>query len=390
MNAPRVLCVSGFPDLGGAEMCLLDTATTLGERGVRVEVLNLADRRGGLAHALAERDVPTHHCRIGRLRDPRGAVAALRWFARHAGGFELAIANDARAALYTALGSRLRCRAYLWHVHDLVGSGHRLERLALWLRPARWISASAAVRESLVRRGCAASRTVTVTNGVNVRRFAPTVPAAPFRRQLGVDDAELLVGAVGRLVPWKAFEVLLEAAARLRADLPGARYVIVGEPVTDNAHRAEALRYRDNLLALRDRLGLADRVRFVGAQSNMPGVMAGLDVLVHPAVDEPFGRVLIEAMACERPVVASRGGGVGEIVENGVTGYLVPPRDPAAVAERLRGLADPACRQALGRAGRARAEARFSVATYGDRLASIVAEVLEEQRGPSVDDAVMR
>src|SRR5690242_13499838 len=127
----RVLCVSAFPDLGGGEISLLDTVTCLTARGVDVDVLNLVDRPGALTDALRERDVRVHHCRIGRFRDPRGVVRATRWFARHASGFDLVLANDGRAALYTAAGLALRRRPYVWHVRDLVGAGHALERLAV-------------------------------------------------------------------------------------------------------------------------------------------------------------------------------------------------------------------------------------------------------------------
>jgi glycosyltransferase involved in cell wall biosynthesis len=380
----RVLCVSAFPALGGAELCLLDTVSELSARGFAVEILNLVDDPGTLSRELRRRGARVHVCRIGRLRDPRGAVRVARWFIRHSGRFDVALANDARAAVYTALGTAFRRTSWIWHVHDLIGAGHRIERCARRLRPAAWIANSDAVRHSLVRHGCAAGRVTMVHNGIDVDAFHPARSAERFRRELAVDDSTLLVAAVGRLVPWKGLETLIEAASRALPVAPNAAYVIVGDVVTDAANRPAALRYREALLALRDRLRLGDRVRFLGQRTDIADVMAGIDVLVHTAIDEPFGRVLIEAMAAGKAVVATRGGGVAEIVEDGVTGYVVPPRDADAVARAVASLANPAHRSAMGRGGRARALARFSVAAYGDALARAVTAVLDgsERRQP--------
>jgi glycosyltransferase involved in cell wall biosynthesis len=368
--------VSAFPELGGAERSLLDTVGTLTARGFTVEVLNLVDRPGALARALLERGLPVHVHRVGRLRDPRGAIRTLRWFLRRARRFDVALANDTRSALYTALGATVARLPYLWHVRDLVGPRSRVERLDLRLRPAACIANSHAVASNLLRHRGRACRVAVVHNGVDVERFHPAPPGEAVRGELGLDDSAILVGAVGRLVPWKSLETLLQAAAQLQAVLPAARYVVVGDVVTDAANRPAAEQYRQSLLALRDRLGLADRVRFLGERADVPRIMGELDLLVHTAIDEPFGRVLIEAMAAGKPVVATRGGGVSEIVEDGVTGYLVPPRDVPAVADRVALLADPRRRSIMGRAGRQRALAHFSLEAYGDALAAAVNGVM--------------
>jgi glycosyltransferase involved in cell wall biosynthesis len=368
--------VSAFAGLGGAERSLLDTVDTLGARGFAVEVLNLVDRPGALARALLERSVPVHVARVGRFRDPRGAARAVGWFLRRGRQFDVVLANDTRGALYTSVGAALARVPYVWHVRDLVGSGSRLEQLALRLRPAAWIANSHAVGSSLVRHGCESARVGVIHNGVDVDRFQPTASSGTLRRELAVDESAVLVGAIGRLVPWKALETLLEAAAHLRTRVPMATFLIVGDVVTDPANRPAAVRYRESLLTLRDNLGLGDRVRFVGERADVPRILAGLDVLVHTAIDEPFGRVLIEAMAAGKPVVAARGGGVAEIVEDGVTGYLVPPRDAAAVAERIALLADERRRAAMGRAGRRRALTHFTLDAYGNALTAVLAPLL--------------
>jgi glycosyltransferase involved in cell wall biosynthesis len=372
--------VSAFAELGGAERSLLDTVDSLAARGFAVEVLNLVDRPGAMARALLKRGIPVHGCRVGRFRDPRGAARAAGWFLRRGRRYEVALANDTRSALYTAVGATLARVPYIWHVRDLVGPGSHLERLALRLRPAAWIANSHAVAASLVRHRDEATRVAVVHNGVDVSLFQPAEATGALHRELAVDESTVLVGAIGRLVPWKALETLLEAAARLRAVGPAAAYLIVGDVVTDAANRP----------ALRDRLDLGARVHFLGERADVPRILAGLDVLVHTAIDEPFGRVLIEAMAAGKPVVATRGGGVSEIVEDGVTGYLVAPRDAAAVADRVALLADRRRRSAMGRAGRQRALTHFSLDAYGNALATAIARVMADAAPESLHAATPR
>jgi len=374
--SPSVLCVSASQDLGGGEFVLLDTLSSLRARGVAVRVLNLAPAPGALARTLGARGADVLFCRSGRLRDPLSAIRILRFVLGRARGFDLALANDSRALVYTALACSLLRRPYLWHVHDLLTRSGPFEKIALRLGPAGYIAISQAVRQRLEVLGCPAVRIAVIPNAVDVDQFHPSVDGADFRRELSIDAGALVVGSVSRILPWKAVETLIEAAALLDQAVPAAVFLIVGDVVTDHAHADDAVRYRDSLLALRDRLGLGRRVRFVGYREDLPRVMAGLDLLVHTAIEEPFGRVLIEAMASGKPVVATRGGGVPEVVEDGVTGYLVPPRDSPALASCIAALADPEMRSRMGRAGRACAVSSFSLTRYGDEIHSLVARAL--------------
>jgi glycosyltransferase involved in cell wall biosynthesis len=375
-RSPTILCITSAQDLGGAEFVLLDTIAALRERGLRVTVLNLAPTSGGLARILTSRGVEVVFCRVGRFRDPITAVRVLHWFIRRAPLFHLALANDTRALLYAALGCLVRRRPYIWHVHDCIRGAQRFEKAARWLKPAAYIAVSHAVRQTLLEHGCPGEHIYMVHNAVDVDRFHPAADGNGFRRELAIDRKTLLVGILGRIEPLKAVEMLLQAAARLRASLPASLYVVMGDVITDRAHMSEALRYRDSLLALRDRLGLRDQVRFLGRCEDVPRGLAALDILVHTSVNEAFGRVLIEAMAAGKPVVATRVGGVPEIVVEGVTGYLIPPRDVEALASRLQALADPDVRARLGRAARERAVALFSLPKYREQMTAVVTRAL--------------
>ena len=173
-----------------------------------------------------------------------------------------------------------------------------------------------------------------------------------LRAELGLNGVHKLVGIVARLVPIKAHEVFLEAAARVRERVPETRFLIVG----DGERRAE-------LEARARALGLGEQVLFLGWRRDMRTVYADLDVVVLSSLNEGSPVAIIEAMAAGRPVVSTDVGGVGEVVADGQSGLLVPPRDPAALAEAVSGLlGDPLAGERMGRVARAAVYPKYSSA----------------------------
>ena len=163
-----------------------------------------------------------------------------------------------------------------------------------------------------------------------------------LRAELGVGADRPLIGIVARLVPIKAHEVFLEAASIIRAASPESTFLIIG----DGERRAE-------LEAMAGQLGIAEATRFLGWRDDMREVYADLDVVTLCSNNEGSPVALIEALAAARPVVSTRVGGVPNVVQDGESGLLVPPRDPAAFAEAvLTLLRDPARAAQLGLAGR--------------------------------------
>ena len=188
--------------------------------------------------------------------------------------------------------------------------------------------------------------------------------------------------SVGRLVPRKGFATAIAALAAV----PGAELVIAGGPEPGRvADDPEAQR----LLELAARLGVADRVRLRGqvTRDEMPSLLRSADLVVCTPWYEPFGIVPLEAMACGVPVVAAAVGGLIDTVVDGVTGELVPPTRPEALAATLRRLlGDPAQREAYGIAGCDRARSRYS----WDRIAVDVLRIYEKTLGDKVpSDAVV-
>jgi glycosyltransferase involved in cell wall biosynthesis len=198
-------------------------------------------------------------------------------------------------------------------------------------------------------------RVLTVHDAVDTSLFAPdTVDRFSVRREAGIPDDALVVGFVGRFSPGKGLEDLLHAAHLLHRDHPAVQYLIAGEA----SHGEET--YAASVFDLARSLGIQDFVRFMGFRSDIPAVMASFDILAFPSHAESFGVVLIEAMAMGKPVVSTNCDGVLDIVVNGTTGLMVPPKDPEALARALEQvITDADLRQRMGTAGRARVLEHF-------------------------------
>ena len=204
----------------------------------------------------------------------------------------------------------------------------------------------------LLRLGVPAAGISVVPSGVDVSRFRASAPP-PYRPGLPRRAARLL--SIGRLVERKGVDTAIQALV----ELPDAELVVVGGPDrSELAADPEASR----LLALAVRLHVADRVRFLGrvAHEQVPALIGAADVVVATPWYEPFGIVALEAAACARPVVCSGVGGMLDTVQDGITGLLVPPRDPEGLARAVRSLLDdPAWARRLGGAARRAAVRRF-------------------------------
>lgn len=216
-----------------------------------------------------------------------------------------------------------------------------------------------------------------VPSGVNTRRYRP-LPRRAARAHLGLRPEERVVGYVGRLVPRKGVDTLLGAFARLAAAQLRAplRLMIVGGEThdPDDDPTPEMARLR----GLAESLGVAGRVWFVGKRQpdELAEYYAAADVMVSVPWYEPFGLTPLEAQACGRAFIGSAVGGITYTVEEGVTGLLVPPKDEAALAERLATLlGDPALCRRLGQAGHRRVLREFTWARVAERTAGVYEEL---------------
>ena len=211
-----------------------------------------------------------------------------------------------------------------------------------------------------------------IFSGIDTAPYAVAIlQRAAKRRSLGIEVDTPLVGAVGRLEPVKGFTYFVEAASRIAAEAPDVRFVLAGQGGEESRLRALAA-------------PLGDRFRFLGQQDDVAALMAALDVLIVPSVNEGMGRVLLEAGAAETPVVATCVGGIPDIVDDSETGLLVPPRDPEALARGvLELLRAPERLRLMGATARAKVVPHFSLESMVRRIEALYEElILEKQHDP--------
>ena len=189
---------------------------------------------------------------------------------------------------------------------------------------------------------------------------------ADSKKMLGLPEGAVLLGAVGRLVPFKGHAVLLQSMARVIANHPGAYLIIIG----DGPLRGE-------LETQAGELGILDHVKFLGFVDEPGRYMAALDIFVLPSIKEPFGIVILEAMALGLPVVATRGGGVPDIIEDSVSGLLAEPEDAESLADAIeRMLADKDLREKLARHSLQMVTADFTIKSMADKTFRVYSELL--------------
>jgi glycosyltransferase involved in cell wall biosynthesis len=194
-------------------------------------------------------------------------------------------------------------------------------------------------------------------------------PGTDIRAELGIGDEQPVVGLVGFLRPQKAYEVMLEAVPALRERFPGLRVLIVGDEVGGSGERSR-------LESLAQELGVADAVTFLGFRADAFDVMAGFDVAAQASDFEGAPLSILEFMEAGKPVVATRVGGVPDLIREGETGLLVEPRDPSGLAAAIGGLlGDPERAAAMGRAGQELRRSEFTIEAMIGRIEALYEEL---------------
>jgi glycosyltransferase involved in cell wall biosynthesis len=203
-----------------------------------------------------------------------------------------------------------------------------------------------------------------IYNGVDLDRYAPQEPCSTLRDEYGMEPGSLVVGVVARLEPEKGHPTLLEAWPQVLFEVPDAYLLVVGEGSQRETLERQAAELR-----------VAHRVVFTGRRDDVPAVTAALDVAVLPSYREAQGLSVLEAMALSRPVVASNVGGIPEMIDDGLTGLLVPPHDPAALADAItRLLVDHQYADVIARRGHDFVHEQFCV----EQMVHAIEEIYDE------------
>jgi D-inositol-3-phosphate glycosyltransferase len=396
-HASPLACLGGV-DAGGQNVYVGQLARHLAHRGWRVDVFTRRDARdlpavcdyegARVVHVPAG---PPERVRKEDLLPYMGAFTEFfLWYARRRGGYDAAHANFFMSALVATDAKRETGLPFVVTFHAL-GKVRRLhqgnadafpaERLAIEERAVadadRVIAECPQDEDDLIRLYRADPwRIRTVPCGFDPAEFAPMDKAAA-RRMISVEWDGPLVLQLGRMVPRKGVDTVIRGLARLRRrhGVPAKLVVVGGETRQPDPVATPEL---GRLMRVADEEGVADAVAFVGSRgrTELRAYYAAADVFVSTPWYEPFGITPVEAMACGTPVVGSAVGGIKATVRDGETGYLVPPKDPDALADRLARLfADPALCAAMGRNALLRARAHYTWAKIAGQVARVYDEV---------------
>jgi glycosyltransferase involved in cell wall biosynthesis len=362
--------VLSVPGIGGAQFYVEAVVQRLSQRGYQMAVVcnpepALIARYRGWADVFPMA-IPY---RISPWCDLRFLVHLLRLLQRE--HFDIVQTSAAKASLYGRLAGRLAgvpvviytANGFPFHdfMHPVLHWGlTRLEKVMSRCCTDMVVSVSEADSRHAVTAGIVpAERITTIHNGIDLLRAMPNRQAA--RHALGLDVRKSVVGMVGRLSPQKAPEDFLQVAALVAQQFPEATFLIVGDGPL-----------RPGLERLAGNLGIEGQVRFLGFRNDIPLVMSALDVFALTSLWEGLPFAILEAMAAEKPVVATSINGVPEVVVHGQTGFLAPPRAVKELAAHIGTLlGDPASARAMGQAGRRRVQEHFTLERVIARLSDV-------------------
>lgn len=373
----RVLVLCEFGSLNGGEQSLLAVAPLLRELGFDLAVA--APPLGPLADALRALRVPLVPLET-RIQDSRSDLAARRLALSqlvttrrpdvlHANSLAMSRLSGPVAA---SLGL-----ASIGHLRDIM----RIRRaVADDLNcHTRLLAVSHAVGDWYAQQAVDAERVLVAYNGVSLQRFRPSSPTGYLADELGLPRTAVLVLTIGQVILRKGLDVLLRAASGVLHHRSDVHFLVVGRRFSE---KAETVRYEESLHRLALTCSRLGHVHFLGVRSDVDRMLSEAALLVHPARQEPLGRVLLEAAAAGTAIVATAVGGTPEIFPSeSQAAVLVPPDDPPALADAiLRVLDDPALRGALGASARRIAEDRFSDERAAKALADHYRQTLGHAR----------
>lgn len=379
MKAIKVLYLIGTLDVGGAERHVVEVVRRLDKTVFQPSVCTLSPGRA-LKPQVEAAGVRVHVVDFrGLKRGPFKAIAVANRF--------FALVRFLRRERFDIV------HGYLFHAYVLGAFAGRLARVPVIIASRRSLSyfkrgkplyliverlanrmtdllipnSEAVRRDVLEHENVRPEKIVVIHNGIDPAPYALSGAGANIRSEFGISAASPVVGLIANFIHYKGHLDFLEAAARVRAEFSGAKFLFVGDgPLRSDIERRIA------------ESGLNEHVVLAGTRQDVPDLLGAMDISVLPSHEEGFSNTILESMAAGKPVVATSVGGNPEAVEDGVTGFLVPPRDPAALAAAvLELLRNPGRAREMGRAGRDRVEREFRTDQMIERLEAVYTRLMD-------------
>lgn len=378
----RILFLDQSGQLGGAELCLADIAQYFGKT-----CLAGVFESGDFPDYLQQRGVPTNVLSgqplqmrkqsglLTGIKSLKRLIPLIKTAAQLSQAYDVVYANTQKALVVGAIASYLSRTPLVYHLHDIVSPEHfsRLNRqiiVTLANRAVLVIANSEASRTAFVAAGGRADRVHVVYNGFDLRKYQIAEDkSAALRTQLGL-SGKFVVGHFSRLSPWKGQHVLIEA---LRDCPTEVMAIFVGSDLFQESDYIQQLQQQIEAAEL------GDRIKFLGFRSDIPELMSACDLVAHTSTAaEPFGRVIVEGMLCDRPVVAAAAGGALEIIEHLQTGWLTPPEDVVELANVIRAVAEnPKQAQVIAHRGQMISQQRFGLDTIHAQIERLMRAAID-------------
>ncbi len=375
----KILFLDQSGNLGGAELNLLDLG-----KFYRDSCLVGLFADGSFREALEENQIPVRILSNQQLKISKNSnfwqsitkvghlIPLIKEVMQLSHDYDLIYANTQKAMVVGAIVSLLTRKPLVFHLHDILSPEHfsqvnRQLAVSLANRFASLVIANShATKEAFIEAGGRNNLVEVVYNGFDLEQYQPLEDRARQLRQELNLEGSYLVGNFSRLSPWKGQHILLEALTHC----PKAIAILVGDALFGEDEYVEELHQQVK------RLGLAERVIFLGFRSDIPQLMSMCDLVVHTSIAaEPFGRVIVEAMLCHKPVIATAAGGAVELIENGQTGWLTPPKDPLKLAEIINQChTEPATAKAIAQAGEISAKHRFNLSSIEEQIERLLSQ----------------
>ncbi|MGF1492528.1 MAG: glycosyltransferase family 4 protein [Microcoleaceae cyanobacterium] len=364
---PKILFLDQSGKLGGAELSLLDVAEPYRETCL-VGLFADGTFRQALEHRHIPVDILTEQTiqvqkengvlkSLGSFRTLIPLIGKVTQLARQ---YDVIYTNTQKAFVVGAIASALGRRPLVYHLRDILSVEHFSQtnlKVAVTLANLFAdvvIANSEATRQAFIDAGGRANLTTVIYNGFQTEKYqVPTAKVNQIRQNLGVEN-QFVIGHFSRLSPWKGQHILLEALPHCPENMT---VLLLGDALFGEDE------YVDQLHQTVERLQLQDRVKILGFQTDIIPLMAASDMITHTSTaPEPFGRVIIEAMLCDTPIVVAAAGGVLELIEHNRTGWLVSPENPEELAQVINTCyQNPEMTQVMTQAAKIQAAQRFDL-----------------------------
>ncbi|KAM3112591.1 glycosyltransferase [Phormidesmis sp. 146-33] len=385
----KILFLDQTGNLGGAELCLLDIAKYYGDAclvglftdGVfrqRLEQAKIPVRVLSEQSLKVRKDSSFLHS-LGSFWRLVPLIQQVIYLSQD---YDLIYANTQKALVVGAIASYFGCRPLVYHLHDILSQEHFSRsnlRLAVTLAnqfASRIIANSQATQQAFVAAGGRAELTTVVYNGFALE--SDVAPSMNSSEQISVERpaalenlkhaGKFVVGHFSRLAPWKGQHILLTALTHCPEEVMA---IFVGDALFGEEAYVQQLHQQVK------QLGLQQRVQFLGFQTNISALMTACDLITHTSTaPEPFGRVIVEAMLCRRPVIAAAAGGAIELITHNQTGWLTPPGDSLQLAAAIQNCRDhPDHSQTIAVHAQQVARQRFHLTVTNQQIAQLLQQI---------------